>query len=314
MSARRRRRETARGTDGGSGRERWLVSYADMLTVLVGLFIVLYAISQVDQAKFEQLADSLAQGFGGSSASVLDSGSTILRDNSAIRPTIAEDLREEISTALREDDPTEPIGDAERYRAALAEFHDLRAIAESLEEALAAKGLGGVVGYRIDQRGLVVELVSDELFFVADTARLSPTSEEVIDAMSPRLVGLPNHIAVEGHANTLPPQAYSSNWELSADRAVKVVRRFVDTGGLPGERISAVGFGDSRPLHPNSTEEGQRANRRVDIIVVSGQSERIRELLPQVARDVQEANDRQGEESFRVEGRVTDAAGPSSQP
>ncbi|WP_435299657.1 flagellar motor protein MotB [Timonella sp. A28] len=287
---RKRSKKAAPVEEHGDG-ERWLVSYADMLTVLVGLFIVLYAMSQVDQAKYEQLAASLAEGFGGSSQAVMNTGSSILENNTAIVPKISPDVNEELATALRNDntgaqDSLATSVDKKDYEAAVQEYQDLQALAERLETHLAEKGVDGTVKYRIDERGLVIGLVSDELFFVADTARLTDTSRKVIDTLAPALRKLPNQIAIEGHANTVPSTAYASNWELSADRAVQVLRRFASNGKIDPQRLAATGFGDARPLKSNKTEEGLVANRRVDIVVLSSQPERIRELIPQVMEDL----------------------------
>ena len=280
--------------------ERWLVSYSDMLTVLVGLFIVLYAMSQVDQAKFEQLAASLAEGFGGSSQAILHTGSSILEDNSPIAPQVRPDVNQDLSTALRNENPgavspeanataqthTDATVNKADYDAAVKEYQDLSKLAEQLEARLVAHDLGGTVKYRINERGLVVGLVSDELFFVPDAAGLTDTSRRVIDTLAPPLGKLPNLIAVEGHANTLPSTKYASNWELSADRAVQVTKRFVDSKKISAERVSATGFGDSRPLESNKTTAGLKINRRVDIVVLSNQPERIRELIPEVMKDL----------------------------
>ncbi|WP_019148400.1 OmpA/MotB family protein [Timonella senegalensis] len=292
MSASSKRRRRAPAPEEHSDSERWLVSYADMLTVLVGLFIVLYAMSQVDQDKFEKLAASLAEGFGGPSQAVLHTGSSIMDSNSPIAPLVRPEDTSSLVTALRNNEAgagetstisTEPT--RQDLEAARGEYENLQEVADTIETRLTKKGLAGSVTYRINERGLVLGLVSDELFFVADTAELTAMSRKVIDATAPVLTKLPNRVAVEGHANTLPSSAYASNWELSADRAVQVLRRYVGPGDFPAERISATGFGDTQPLASNETVEGLAANRRVDVVVLSDQPERIRELIAQIAVD-----------------------------
>lgn len=298
MSASRRRKRTAHDEDHeeGAGKERWLVSYSDMLTVLVGLFIVLYAISQVDQAKFEALAASLNAGFGGSSDSILDSGSSILAENSSVVPLIKPEDSTSVATALRNDKTKDASGDSvtqavdpKDLSAAREEYESLVELAKSLDARLAKKGLEGLVSYKINERGLVVGLVSDELFFVADTAELTDRSRAVVDSLAPGIRKIENELSVEGHANSIPSSRYRSNWELSSDRATQVLRRFVEKGEVSPERTAAVGFGDARPIKANSSSEGLKANRRVDIVILSSQPERVRELIPQIAAQAQES-------------------------
>lgn len=297
-AARRRKRKTApEEHEEGAGRERWLVSYSDMLTVLVGLFIVLYAISQVDQAKFQALAASLNAGFGGSSQSVLDSGSSILAENSSVIPLIKPEDATDVSTALRNDKTQEFTGDSadqaidpKDLSAAREEYQSLVELANKLDARLAKKGLDGMVSYKINERGLVVGLVSDELFFVADTAELTDQSRSVVDNLAPTLKKISNELSIEGHANSIPSTRYRSNWELSSDRATQVLRRFVEKGKVSAERTAAVGFGDARPLKDNAKASGLKANRRVDIVILSDKPERVRELIPQVAKSAEAAD------------------------
>jgi chemotaxis protein MotB len=104
----------------------------------------------------------------------------------------------------------------------------------------------------------------------------------VIDSVSPVLAAASEQISVEGHANTVPSRRFPTNWELSSARATQVLRRMVDVGGIPGARIAAVGFGDTRPLDEPGVDPLE-SNRRVDVVVLSGVPEEIRQLLPTVA-------------------------------
>ncbi|PFG32242.1 OmpA/MotB family protein [Sanguibacter antarcticus] len=268
--------------------ERWLVSYADMMTVLVALFIVLYAISQVDEAKFDQLRTSLAAGFGAPQVSILSDGSGPMAETSTdvVIPTI-EDIIPTISDSIQESEVSAVTGSADAIDAgdlavARLEYSSFEDLAAQIEAALTAKGLQGVLEFKIDERGLVIGMVTNEVFFAAESAVLTQTSQIVIDTMSPFVVGLPNEISIEGHANTEPTTVYSSNWELSSDRATQVLRRMVEVGGVPGNRVASVGYGEARPLVPNDTPEGLASNRRVDLVVLSDKPERIRALLPLV--------------------------------
>lgn len=266
--------------------ERWLVSYADMMTVLVALFIVLYAISQVDEVKYDQLRQSLAAGFNAPQVSILSDGAGVLTDNptESVVPAVDKIIPSTVDESTSGDggDST-GAGDAASpadIAAARVEYQSFAELAEKIDTALAAGGMEGVVQFRIDERGLVIGMITDEVFFASESAVLTPTSQAVVDTMTPFMLPLPNEISIEGHADSVPTARYASNWELSSDRATQVLRRMVEADGMPPTRISAVGYGDSRPLQPNETAEGLTANRRVDLVVLSDQPERIRALLP----------------------------------
>ncbi|GGC01648.1 flagellar motor protein MotB [Cellulomonas carbonis] len=267
--------------------ERWAVSYADMMTVLVGLFIVMYAVSQVDEVKYEQLRKSLAIGFGNDAPTMLVGGGGALDSGEAVQ--ITPDLTVELpsETMLVENKPQTPVEaqtEAERLTAAaVAEYERLEGIADRIQASLDAQQLSDRVRFRISERGLVVGLVADDVFFAADRAHLAPTAERVLDAIAPVLREVQEEISVEGHANVVPTAAYPTNWELSSDRATQVLRRLVEVGGLPPTRTAAVGYGDARPLDPSNTPQALEANRRVDLVVLSPAPDEVRRLLPQLA-------------------------------
>jgi chemotaxis protein MotB len=244
-------RKVAHEEEEQENHERWAVSYADMMTVLVGLFIVLYSMSQVDQIKFEQLRQSLAVGFGNDAPSMLEGSTGALTgvEATVITPELASE--EGVATTPVVTPTTEegPTVEERNLAAAAAEYDRLEAIANQVNDALQIQALNDRVRFRVTERGLIIGMVADDVFFTAASAQLSETAARVIDTITPVLVALPDEISVEGHANILPVSGrYATNWELSADRATQVLRRMVEVGGLPGGRVSAVGFGDARPL------------------------------------------------------------------
>lgn len=267
--------------------ERWLVSYSDMITVLMALFIVLFAISQVDQDKYVALRDSLAAGFGDGTAAVLDGtsgaldGEAIAARTSAATGTagivdVDSGLGEQAANPMAAPGSSSSLLEAARVEAAhLTEIEDV------IGERLAAAGLSDLVRMRLDERGLVVGLVADDVFFANGSAELTPAARAVLDATAPALRAAAESVAVEGHANRLPAGGrYATNWELSADRAVRVVRHLVESAGLPADRITATGFGDARPLVDGETEAALAANRRVDLVILSNAPDEVRALLP----------------------------------
>ena len=257
--------------------ERWAVSYADMMTVLVGLFIVLYAMSQVNQTKFEALRGSLAAGFGNASPTVLTGASGVMKDAGAVPASIK---------PAGATSPIAPVSELTPEAKALAdarvEAARLKELEAKVEANLAAAGLPGRVTYGIDARGLVIGMVASDFFFDTGSAALKPGAQTVLDAAAPVLASVPDEISVEGHADSTPISGrYATNWELSADRATQVLRHLVEVDGIAGDRISAVSFGDARPI-AGAAGDQLAANRRVDLVIHSPQSETVRALLPVV--------------------------------
>lgn len=262
--------------------ERWAISYLDMVTVMMCLFIVLYAISSVDQVKYEKLAGSLSEGFGTASAevSVLDGG-VGLQETTGTKPDGVESPEDPFSV-LKEQGIS-----AGELEAARAEVADLREVENRIRQQLVGSESENDVTFTLDERGLVIGLVSTDVFFEAESSRLTGRADAAIDAIAPALGEVGNQIAVEGHANTLPTTRYASNWELSSERATTVLRAVVGTGGLEPGRLRAIGMGDAHPVVEDAADplaaDPLVANRRVDIVVMSGAPENVRELIPQIA-------------------------------
>jgi chemotaxis protein MotB len=275
--------------------ERWLVSYADMMTLLLVLFVVLFAMSQIDKEKFAALASGLSEAFGspvtamqGSAsnpeASVLDSLDAAVDIQIPPAPAAQESVDAAAAEAARQE--------ALRVAAeAQSEYDQLAAARDAIDAALAVSGHAGTAEFQIDERGLVVHIVSDPVLFGPEEAELQPTGREILRAVAPTLAALPNGLAVEGHANSLPVTRggpWPSNWELSAYRATTVVR-FLAAEGVPQPRLQGTGLSDTRPMVPASDPDALSLNRRVDIVVLSDASAEARELLPGLDAPAQQA-------------------------
>jgi chemotaxis protein MotB len=241
--------------------ERWLVTYADMLTVLMALFLVMYAMSVVDQTKAEQLAGSVREYFG-TGPTLLDGGSGLLDTPSGPAST-EEQLAVDIQAAVA------ALDEKKALEKAIAEENDeLAEVQRRITESLRKKGLENSVRFVIDERGLVVTIVTDEVLFDLGSATLLPAGRAVLDGIGPALVPLPNPVTVEGHTDDLPISGgrFPSNWELSAERATTVLRYILTTQKISAQRMSAAGYADQRPLVKN-TKEQRAINRRVEVIV-----------------------------------------------
>jgi len=272
-----RRRRAAAHEEEEENAERWTVSYMDMVTVMMCLFIVLFAISQVDSAKFQELRQSLASGFGEASPAVtVVDGSTGVLDGGNTHPV-------DIAPIDGAEDLKTLQSGRDLQVAAEQEVESLTELQEQIRSDLSAAGLEGEVRFSITERGLVIGLVSQHTFFSPASAAMPETTLQVVDTVAASLAGIGNSILLEGHANHLPrTEPYATNWELSADRATKVLRRMVEHTGIAPDRVRAIGYGDAYP----AVTEGPDAldlNRRVDIVVMSEQPETVRQLMPSVA-------------------------------
>ena len=262
----RRRRRGSGGDHGGGGGhgggdERWMASYMDMVTVLMCLFIVLYAMSTIDQNKFEKLRFALSTGFGQVASKTVDTATGVV-----VPPNLVD---KKGNGFVAQADVAE----------AVKELDNLKAMEEAIQASLQSHGVADRVGFDIDQRGLTVKLIGTQTFFDGNSAALRPESQTIIDSIAPVIAKTVNQISIEGHADVHgSPAPFVSDWDLSTSRATSVLRRFVDVDGIAGPRMSATGYGSARPASTDPSDTA--ANRRVDIVILSDKSEDIRRLIP----------------------------------
>ncbi|GGQ42278.1 flagellar motor protein MotB [Couchioplanes azureus] len=280
--------------------ERWLVSYADMLTLLFVLFVVLFSMSNVDKAKFAELAAGLSQGFGASSAAFQGSpqvleGAGEATNVVAIDPGVnpgdggsgtsgmSKEQADAVARAIQAEDRRQA---SENAKAAAQEVENLKEIEHKIADALAAAKLLEHVKFSVDRRGLVITVVTNEVVFAGNRAELKEGGRKILDAIAPTLAKLPNNIEVDGNTNQLKATVtyYPSGWELSAARASTTVRYLVEHG-LAKNRMSAVGFSDTKPLVDPKDPRSITMNRRVDVVVLTALNAEQAALLPAAAGD-----------------------------
>lgn len=222
--------------------ERWLITYADLITLLMIFFILMYTISNVNSKKFAQLSSSLSDALVGNNSGFF------------------------IGEAPG---PLQVDGKVQTPGAKAAEKKAMEEAAQKIEGMLKEKGLAGKVEVGLEERGLVVSL-KETLLFARGSAEINPASRDVIKKIGEALIKLPNAIRVEGHTCDLPIHTvqFPSNWELSTTRATNVVKFLIGEVYFPPKQLSATGYGEYRPLAPNSTEFNRQTNRRVDIVVL----------------------------------------------
>jgi len=250
--------------------ERWMVTYADMLTLLLVLFIVLYAISQVNTSKFNELKTSLSSAFGNGQSPVINGGTGPIDGNTVSVDQSVVDSKLAVPNPAAAKQPLNLPTNSDA-NAALQELDEFKKIEQAIKASLARRGLSGSAEFNIDERGLVVTLITDELVFTGNSAVLEPEGAVILDAVSPALVKIDNQIQVDGHTNqqNVSTAPYPSGWELSSARASSVVRYLIGHGHLAASRLSAAGYSDQRPLLPPSDPRSITRNRRVDIVVLS---------------------------------------------
>ncbi|NOZ28602.1 MAG: flagellar motor protein MotB [Chloroflexi bacterium] len=234
----------AGGHDSGGGL-RWLLTYADLITLLLAFFIVMYASSQADLERFHEVAAAIQRGFG-VGVSILPAGG-----GTGILPGQGTSS----GGAL----PVESLSQRSK---------DFMAISEALAIQSAMQGTGKFVAVNMRREGIAITL-SGALLFPSGGTELSPESVKVLDEIAQLLAALPNQIRVEAHTDDLPTNdpRYPTNWELSVARAVTVVRYLIEHGIAP-ERLIAVGRAEYDPLVPNDSREHRALNRRADIVIL----------------------------------------------
>lgn len=237
--------------------ERWLVSYADFITLLFAFFVVMYAISSVNEGKYRVLSDSLVSAFR--NVTIAPGGPVVVAPGRSPGETIKQ-------VVVREDPRQAEARQQQREK--------MRNMAKDIFAVLAPLVQQGKVRVLETSRGVTIE-INDSILFAPGQALLENTSVKAMKAVGEVLANTDFPITIEGHTDNIPirtPQ-FPSNWELSAVRATTVLRLFLDSGVVP-EHLTAIGYGETRPVESNDTIEGRARNRRVSILIDSMQPEK----------------------------------------
>lgn len=272
----RKRHKAAHEEEAHGNSERWLLTYADMITLLMVLFILLFAISQVDKKKFDQFTAGLAHQFGqpqavlsGQPAIMTSSSVSIGMDSAIANPQMQAQMQAEVQATPPAPSNSQVMSSAQRH--AEMQAADFAKAKAEIISALHKAGFDGAVQFHTDQRGMTVSVITNRVLFAADLAVLAPEGQRLLEAIAPALKVLPNDLMVEGHTNTVAvkPKFYPSEWELSSARAVTVVRFLIDRMNVEANRMGAAGYADQHPLLPASDPRSSSVNRRVDIVIQS---------------------------------------------
>jgi chemotaxis protein MotB len=235
--------------------ERWLLTYADMITLLLALFIVMFAMSSVNQTKMQAVQESLQDAFSGK----ILGGQSINQTGGSVQAT--EPKPEVTQTALQ------PMS-AAAGRAAQAEQTDFRELKARIDRMVREQGLTSKVETAIERRGLAVRVLTDGLLFESGSADVKPGASPLLEKIGAILAtGAAHPVRVEGHTDNIPIAGrYPSNWELASSRAAGVVRVLLGTP-LKSSPFEAVGRASLDPIAANASDAGRAKNRRVEIIL-----------------------------------------------
>jgi len=217
-----------------AGMMRWLLTYADMITLMLALFIILFSISTINKVKLQRLVRDLGGGFNSQDA----------------------------------------INNPPNGMTTSATKDNLQAMQAQLQSYITSNSLQSKVQTQIQREGqkreLVISLLSDKQLYDSGKADLKPETKRILDQVYKQLKGKTNEVRVEGNTDNVPisNDQFPSNWELSAARATGVARYLVEDDGLAPRRISALGYGEYRPRVPNDTDTHRAQNRRVDVVIL----------------------------------------------
>ena len=266
--------------------EAWAIPYGDLVTLLLAFFVVMYAMSSVNEGKYRVLSDSLVAAFRGSPRTLqpiqvgekqvgsgADISMTVVQQamldgqpRSMIEP-VPMQMTDVVSRAHGTTSSSDYDSEATHDSAAIRE---LESVAGEVERAMSNLIRDQMIVVR--RHGVWVEVeIRTDILFPSGVATLSPEAQKILRQLAETLKPFPNPIRVEGHTDNLPirSSAFPSNWELSAARAASVVHLFTNSGMDP-RRLAVVGLGENRPAESNDTERGRNMNRRVLLVILSG--------------------------------------------
>ena len=263
----------------------WMVTFSDLMSLLLCFFVLILSMAEVDIIKYKQLADSMAEAFGVQRDLELESipkGTSVV--STEFRPGIPDetivDIVQQVTTdqtrnSLRIGNPDSPEADEKDVRDEVLTYDEVMALiketqldAEMLRRLLQTEIKEGQIDVESTARTILIR-IREKGSFASGSALLNSSFVGVIDKIANALTQIEGRIAVEGHTDDVPINtfAYPSNWDLSSARSVAVVRRMLDISPLRPTRLTASGFADTRPHAINTSAEGRARNRRVEIVV-----------------------------------------------
>jgi len=265
MSGPNRRRRRSRPQAGGDQRDRWMITYADLITLLLIFFVVMYGMSRLDPEKYQLVTESLQATF--------QSGDSILEMGSGITGTADTENHKNPPTKAEEgsSDDAEDAGPlSERELAFRAQEEELASFMGLIQQYVKDNQLEDDIFISDEPQGIAITL-SDRFLFDVGRAELKPGAAPVLGKLASLFEDLDSTVSIEGHTDDVPigrGSIYKDNWELSGARAMSVLRFFLEKEGLDPADFQYAGYADTRPAADNATPEGRQKNRRVEITVL----------------------------------------------
>lgn len=239
-----------KSSEGGLKGDEWLATYADTVTLLLTFFVLLYSFSSVDSEKTKSISNAFTSMFsGGTENSLLEYDLY-----SGVVPLIG--------------------GEADSNIQDMGDISPQKKMYNNVKDFISKNDLQEVVEIIDSEKGIVIQL-RDNILFESASSNIREDSKAILDKISTLIASVSNPILVEGHTDNIPIKTseFPSNWELSADRAVNVVRYFVENKGQEPSRFSAAGYAEYHPVAPNDSYENMAKNRRVDILIITTEQE-----------------------------------------
>lgn len=255
---------------GDKGAPRWMVTYSDMVTLVLVFFILLFSMSQIDVTKFETITRSFQ------SRAILDFLPSAVPSEDITSDDVDGKGGDDLGVRTDDDDSDDDDIDLDGIIDQLEEWEKkadaLARLMENVESFLADENLGDVISATRTEEGVILVL-QDNILFDSGQAEILDSGLPFLDEVGRLLKGMENTVRVEGHTDSRPISTYRfpSNWELSGARAGVVVRYFIEELGLDEERFLIAGYGETRPVAENTTPENMSKNRRVEIVILDSE-------------------------------------------
>ena len=246
-----RKKRNTEEPENRSGSPAWMTTFSDMMTLLLTFFILLYSFSSLDAEKFKLVAASLQSVLSGNPATI------IFQNDEAAADQVPLETPVEV--------PRQEVVQADQWQ----REQELLAMYEAVSEAIEERGLKAELEVTVSTRGILVN-ISEAVLFDSGRAEIKVEGRQLLDLVAGVLMTFENEVEVQGHTDNRPINTarYPTNWELSVDRAVSVVRYMTDVHGITPGRLKAAGYGEFRPVAPNNTAENRALNRRVNLLII----------------------------------------------
>ena len=243
--------------------ESWLIPYADILTLLLALFIVLFAASEVDSQKFKAISDSFN--------SELQGGTGVLDQQAAVKTVEDTSITAKIDETLppKEDQKEVTVDQNQEEMSAAQDHKELQELQLKIEEYIAEKGLAPRLQTELTIKGLVLK-IKEGVLYQPGSADINEESKTIAVEISNLLVtDPPRYILIDGHTDNVPAvsEKFPSNWELSSSRAINFMKILLENKNLDANKFSATAYGEFQPINSNDTEAGRAENRRVEVLI-----------------------------------------------